>query len=503
MDVNATPRSGRSLSTAFRLLTLLLTTSGVAMLLSIPLPAQPPAPSPIQQPGVMPQIDDPVVQRGIDVQARGAVHEAFAAPTAEPTTSPLLAKKPPENIEEMPPAEKPEGDVAWIGGYWHWDEERNDYLWISGCWRTLPPGRRWMAGYWRDQGGQWQWVSGFWAAAEQPTAKTHDLTYYPAPPAPPQVRAAAAPPTADSFFMPGQYVWRDGRYVYVAGYWARVQPGYVWVASHYRWTPYGYVYVAGYWDYSLARRGLLYAPVTVDVAVVGPGFVYMPAYAISDTVMIDAFWVGPGYRHYYFGHYYGPVYRGYGYECCIVYSQRHYDGIVVYAAWDSHDPRWRENRVEIFIGRDNGRLGCPPRTLVEQRIAMRNGGVGVAVMVAPGRRIAADRGIRVVSLNREAQLREKARAEEIHRSVVRERMATESRNVGNPGAPCTAQMSVSPNHTAGPAAGPAHGPATPAHPAAKAGPTLPGGRSASPPPGQHPPDKDKDKDKGGPPKSGG
>ena len=220
-------------------------------------------------------------------------------------------------------------------------------------------------------------------------------------------RAAAglrrpALPTADSFFMPGQYVWRDGRYVYVAGYWARVQPGYVWVASHYRWTPYGYVYVAGYWDYSLARRGLLYAPVTVDVAVVGPGFVYMPAYAISDTVMIDAFWVGPGYRHYYFGHYYGPVYRGYGYECCIVYSQRHYDGIVVYAAWDSHDPRWRENRVEIFIGRDNGRLGCPPRTLVEQRIAMRNGGVGVAVMVAPGRRIAADRGIRVVSLNREA-----------------------------------------------------------------------------------------------------
>lgn len=33
----------------------------------------------------------------------------------------------------LPPDQKPEGDdVAWIPGYWAWDDERNDFLWVSG-----------------------------------------------------------------------------------------------------------------------------------------------------------------------------------------------------------------------------------------------------------------------------------------------------------------------------------------------------------------------------------
>jgi hypothetical protein len=44
----------------------------------------------------------------------------------------------------MPPDEKPEGEVIWINGYYAWDDERNDFLWVSGIWRTPPPSKRWV-----------------------------------------------------------------------------------------------------------------------------------------------------------------------------------------------------------------------------------------------------------------------------------------------------------------------------------------------------------------------
>src|SRR5207245_8318390 len=124
--------------------------------------AQPPAPAPA------PVADPP---QGVDVQARGPVHEAFATPTAEPLATTPIPRKPPAPIEELPPDEKPEGEVAWIGGYWAWDDERRDFLWVSGCWRAQPPGRQWIAGYWREQGSDWQWVPGFWAVTEEKSGK--------------------------------------------------------------------------------------------------------------------------------------------------------------------------------------------------------------------------------------------------------------------------------------------------------------------------------------------
>src|SRR4051812_44119876 len=98
----------------------------------VPLQTQPnvqqPAP---QQPGALPN--------GIEVLARGPIHEAFAAPNVDPKPTQLVPKRPPQPIEEMPPEERPEGDVAWIGGYWAWDDDRGDFLWVSGCWRSKPP----------------------------------------------------------------------------------------------------------------------------------------------------------------------------------------------------------------------------------------------------------------------------------------------------------------------------------------------------------------------------
>src|SRR4051812_5766670 len=72
--------------------------------------------------------DEP--QQGVEVQARGQVHEAYAeagAAVAEPGV--VIGKAPPEPIEEQPPEEKPEGDhVVWIPGYWAWDEEADNFL---------------------------------------------------------------------------------------------------------------------------------------------------------------------------------------------------------------------------------------------------------------------------------------------------------------------------------------------------------------------------------------
>ena len=36
--------------------------------------------------------------------------------------------------------------------------------------------------------------------------------------------------------------------------------------AHYVWTPRGYVFVDGYYDYSVARRGVLFAPVYFNSA---------------------------------------------------------------------------------------------------------------------------------------------------------------------------------------------------------------------------------------------
>jgi len=411
-----------------------------------PPPSDPPPGQPIAStpaPAAAPA-DDPAPPKGVEVLTLGPVHEAFATPTAEPLATPPIAKAPPKALEEMPPEEKPEGNALWIGGYWAWDDERANYLWVSGVWRVPPPNKHWVAGYWRDDSGKWQWVPGFWAEAQQ-EAEKHDVTYLPKPPDPPETAAPPAAPNVDSFYVPGQYVWRGDGYAWRAGYWGRVQPGYVWVAAHFRWSPYGYVYINGYWDIAIANRGVMYAPVVVDPDVVGVEYVYTPTYVVHHTIVMDAFFVRPCYCHYYFGDYYGPAYHDCGYETVVVYGRSHYDSVIVYERWDHRDdPRWESVQIDICLARDGGREPRPPRTLVEFNRYGRERGV----VVGPSARVAAMHGTRMVRMDaaERAHVHEHAQAV---RQVAAERRAAEAKMpVGAPREPRVASMAMPRGYTA-------------------------------------------------------
>src|SRR5581483_2951856 len=89
-----------------------------------------------------PDQDEP----GVEVQTRGPIHEAMMQPHGDKVApSAPVAKEPPPPIPELPPEQKPEGDnIQWIPGYWAWDSERNDFLWVSGVYRNPPEGRRYV-----------------------------------------------------------------------------------------------------------------------------------------------------------------------------------------------------------------------------------------------------------------------------------------------------------------------------------------------------------------------
>src|SRR5208283_3710375 len=125
------PRTGRVMHTT-RSLSAFLGGLGLAALLA----AVPPArtqegPALAQTAQNAPAAEDSQQSEGVEVLTRGPVHEAYAeTPNSEPKATAVVAKKPPDPIEEMPPDQKPEGDsVLWIPGYWSYDEERTDYLW--------------------------------------------------------------------------------------------------------------------------------------------------------------------------------------------------------------------------------------------------------------------------------------------------------------------------------------------------------------------------------------
>jgi hypothetical protein len=484
-------------------------------------------------------------QKGVEVLARGPIHEAFASLTAEPVAPKSMKKRPPKPLEELPPEQKPDGDVVWISGYWAYDDDRADYLWVSGVWRTAPPGKQWVAGYWRESGEEWQWVSGFWTVAAK-EEKAQEVTYLPEPPKAPEVAPPGKAPTEDSFYVPGTYVWTGSSYAWRTGYWARVQPGYVWVSSHYRWTPAGFVFIPGYWDLTVRRRGILYAPVVITPGVVTVGFTYTPSYAVCDEVLVDSLFVRPAYCHYYFGDYYAVGYRGMGFESCVVYSNRHYDAIIVCERYERRrDPAWFSVQINLYNDRCAGRAPCPPRTLVQQTTVINNitnvknvtnvtnvnntTNVKNMTMIAPPAKVAAAKGGKLTTLDSTTRTQAAQQAKAVQQVAMQRTRAEVPPPAGAPKQARVASLSVpaaqpvksgmvapkaAPATAAAPArpapARPATTPTNPQTPKSPTSPTRPGTtgpgvkpgvqpkgppprQPVKPPPPRRPPPKDSDR----------
>jgi len=307
------------------------------------------------------------VEKGVDVLAHGPIHEAFAETVAyDPEPGIIVPKAPPEPINEIPPKEKPEGDPEWIPGYWAWDDDQNDFIWVSGIWREVPPDRQWIPGYWTKSGNGYQWISGYWAVETQTVTE-----YLPEPPESVEVGPNVPAPSANYSWIPGCWIWSYGRYAWQPGYWAVMRPDWVWVPAHYVWTPGGYIFVGGYWDYAVGYRGVLFAPVAFSAGVsFGPGFYFTPSFMINLSVFSDCLFLRPRYHHYYFGDYYAHRYYQRGiFPWFSPHARRHgYDPIYAHQRWKHrHDPKWGKRLHATYEERVKHEEARPPRTLRDSR----------------------------------------------------------------------------------------------------------------------------------------
>jgi len=367
-------------------------------------------------------------QEGVEVLTRGPVHEAFAETVSfDPRPGIVVAKEPANPIEEVPPAQKPEGaDVAWIPGYWAWDGERGDFLWVSGIWRALPPGRQWIPGYWSKVEQGYQWTSGYWA-----DAKATEVQYLSAPPDTVEVGPNISAPSEDHGWVPGCWVWAGGRYAWRPGYWAAMQPNWVWVPCHYVWTPRGYVFVGGYWDYGIRRRGVLFAPAYFNARVYRRrGFRYSPATVIDLALFTDHLFLRPSYGHYYFGDYYAASYYQAGFfPRSSLYARRHgYDPIYAHERWEHRRDRGWESRVQAELRRRRDHEDArPPRTLAAQtaRVASSVKSTNKPIVVAtPLDRLAKSEGspVRFQTLGQQERKRVDRRGQDVRKMRDQRRM---------------------------------------------------------------------------------
>jgi hypothetical protein len=315
-----------------------------------------------------------VPEGDVEAFARGPVHEAFAdVYELDPAPNELVMTAPPAAVDELPPETAPSGDnVQWISGYWAWDVEGKDYLWVSGVWRDVPPGRRWVPGYWAEVTGGYQWVSGFWA-----DARASELTYVPPPPESLEVGPNIPAPSEDHIWVPGSWSYVNANYSWSPGYYTVCQPNYMWVPAQYVWTPRGCVHVPGYMDYRFANRGVCFSPVRFRRPLVGYGFGrpawYRPRYSIGMSGFLIHLFVRPRCRTFYYGDYYGNQYAGFGYSPWYrrtSLNRRCYDPAFSFYRWDSHRHGQNfVNNIDTWHRRYESNVDLRPPRLVSDHTA--------------------------------------------------------------------------------------------------------------------------------------
>jgi hypothetical protein len=298
--------------------------SAIAFSSAVPTRAQEPIPPAPDQPLIVPMPETVLTEEDVEVTLKGPLHEAFARTvTLDPVPGPRVDRQPPDPIDEIPPEVQPEGEnVIWIPGYWSWDDSQNDFLWISGLWRDMPPGRRWVPGYWAQDGAAWQWYSGFWVDAEQ-----ESVNYLPQPPESLDLGPTSPAPSDNYFWIPGCWEYNGIAYGWRPGYWAPFVNDWVWVPSSYYGTPRGYVYCGGYWDYRLSNRGSIFASLRFRRY---GHYSYRPSYVLNPGSLLLHLFVDSRTGFYLYGDWYG---YGAATPWYIGGSRRYYDPILTYNRW--------------------------------------------------------------------------------------------------------------------------------------------------------------------------
>jgi hypothetical protein len=306
---------------------------------------------------------------GAQVLTRGPIHEAFAEPVLyDPRPGPVVPKAPPAPIAELPPEQKPEGaNVQWIPGYWAWDDARTDFIWVSGLWRVIPPGRQYVPGYWQEAQGGSQWVPGYWGMSD-----ATQVQYLSAPPTSLENGPTSPQPAPDSTWAPGMWAWQSNQYLWRPGFWVPNQPGWLWVPASNSWTPNGYVSNPGYWDYPLVNRGIPFAPVYFTQPIYRQAnFRYTPAVGLLTSALTSSLFVRPSYSSYYFGDYYAQSnYQSGIYPWYAFHGSRYgYDPLYAHAAAQNFgaNPRWADELHEGYRYRREHPEARPPGTFAETR----------------------------------------------------------------------------------------------------------------------------------------
>jgi hypothetical protein len=336
-------------------------------------------------------------QTFVEVQTRGPVHEAFAQPyDVAVQIDPVIKQKPPAPIPEEAPAAKPEGEsVGWIPGYWAWDADNNEFLWISGVYRNAPPGRVYVAGYWEQTAdGGWRWVHGFWAPADQ-----RELPILPLPPAPLESGPSLPPPDDDSFYVPGCWSYGDTGYVWRPGCYLQCRPGLVWIPPCYVWRPSGCLYVRGYWDHPLERRGRLFAPAVFRRSPwLNPGWAWRPSHVITAAALLDALFVDGRAGHYRYGDWYGKTHLNRGIQPWHQVGTKNFDPLYAYyRKANRNNAGWQNSLATQYNDRLSGKAIRPPRSLGQQALAVNQTNNAKLHVAQPLTHIAASSAVKVTS----------------------------------------------------------------------------------------------------------
>lgn len=230
----------------------------------------------------------------------GPVHEAYFTPITDSVVYQAIGQTPPDPILERIPTQTA-ADTVWIPGYWDWDIELQDFIWISGIWRKPPPNHQWISGSWKKSDQGWVRLPGFWSAKP-----SEELTAIPiAPPASLEENTGTSPGT-DYFWSPGFWSYNSGtkKYTWMSGSWIPFDEEWILVPAHYVWRDKGFFFIEPYWDWNLTTRGTPYIALNIPQTL-RSGYVSTPSVKTAPQAIYQYYfpWY-PNYLHLFQHQYY-------------------------------------------------------------------------------------------------------------------------------------------------------------------------------------------------------